>query len=75
MSSSEQEDNIAWGIEYDNARDVTLSGFHSFRSANRLEGSRASETCLLYDLVARNDYFIYVFLTVVPGSWSYFLYD
>ena len=47
MSIRKHEDNIVWGIEYDNARDVTLSGFLSFGSANTLKGSRASETCLL----------------------------
>ena len=47
MSISKKEDNIVWGIEYDNARDVTLSGFCYFGSANRLEGSRASETWML----------------------------
>ena len=68
MSISKQEDNIVWRIEYDNARDVTLSGFRSFGLAKSLEGSRASETYLPEDLVSRNNYFIYFFSTVVPGS-------
>ena len=31
------------GIEYDNARDITLSGFFSCGSVNMLTGSRASD--------------------------------
>ena len=47
MSIRKQEAIIGWGIESDNERDGTLSGFCSCGLVNRLEGSGASETWLL----------------------------